>query len=149
MKQREDRTRCSDGARRQRQRWSTALVILVAALSLGTPPALSGEAVKEGPPTASMGRARPLDVVKASVSRVLAIVQPPYVVASDGGQRRMDLRRVAQGLFDLNEMARRPSLEGSLGPGARGVHPALHGPAGAFLSDDHRELRRGEDHLPG
>ena len=81
-------------------------MVLVAAVSLGTPPALSGEAVKEGPPTAGAGRARPLDVVKASVSRVRAIVQQPYVVASDGGQRRMDIRRVAQGLFDFNEMAR-------------------------------------------
>jgi phospholipid transport system substrate-binding protein len=104
MKPREDRTRCGDGARRRR--WSTALVVLVAAVSLGTPPALSGEAVKEEPPTESAGRARPLDVVKASVSRVLAIVQPPYVVASDGGQRRTAIRRVAQGLFDFNEMAR-------------------------------------------
>ena len=48
----------------------------------------------------------PLDLVKASVSRVLAIVQSSRVVASDGRQRGTEIRRAAQGLFDFKEMAR-------------------------------------------
>jgi phospholipid transport system substrate-binding protein len=48
----------------------------------------------------------PLELVKASVFRVLAIVESPRVVASDDGQRRTEILRVAQGLFDFNEMAR-------------------------------------------
>ena len=55
-----------------------ALVILVAAVSLGTQPALSGAAVQSGDavqdvqPSAIAGRVRPLDLVKSSVSQVLA-----------------------------------------------------------------------------
>jgi len=48
----------------------------------------------------------PLELVKATVSRVIAIVQAPRAVASDGRQRRAEIRRVAQGLFDFREMAR-------------------------------------------
>ena len=48
----------------------------------------------------------PLDLVKATVSRVLAIVQAPRVIANDGRQRRAEIRRAAQGLFDFREMAR-------------------------------------------
>ena len=76
-----------------------ALAILMVALAVGTYPA-------GAPPKAAADQTGPLDLVKASVSRVLAIVQSPRVVASDGGQRRTDIRRVAQGLFDFNEMAR-------------------------------------------
>ena len=76
-----------------------ALVISVMALVIGTHPA-------GAQPKAAGDRSGPLDLVKASVSRVLAIVQSPRVVASDDRQRRTDIRRVAQGLFDFNEMAR-------------------------------------------
>jgi len=75
------------------------LAILMVALAIGAHPA-------GAQPKAAADRTGPLDLVKASVSRVLAIVQPPRIVVSDGGQRRTDIRRVAQGLFDFNEMAR-------------------------------------------
>jgi phospholipid transport system substrate-binding protein len=69
------------------------------ALAIGTHPA-------GAQPKAAADQTEPLDLVKASVSQVLALVQSPHVVVSDGGQRRTDIRRVAQGLFDFNEMAR-------------------------------------------
>ena len=74
-------------------------VILMAALAIGPHPA-------GAQPKVAADQTGPLNLVKASVSRVLAIVQSPHVVVSDGGQRRTDIRRVAHGLFDFNEMAR-------------------------------------------
>ncbi len=76
-----------------------ALAISMMVLGMGTHPA-------GAQPKAAADQTGPLDLVKASVSRVLAIVQSPRVVVSDGGQRRTEIRRVAQGLFDFNEMAR-------------------------------------------
>lgn len=76
-----------------------ALAILTAALTIGTHPAGSQPKVAPGP-------TGPLDLVRTSVAQVLEIVQAPRVVASDGGQRRVDIRRVARGLFDFDEMAR-------------------------------------------
>lgn len=82
-----------------RRAHAVALAIVMAALTIGTHPAGSQ-------PKAAVDRAGPLDLVRTSVIRVLAIVQAPRVVASDGGQRRADIRRVARGLFDFDEMAR-------------------------------------------
>jgi phospholipid transport system substrate-binding protein len=76
-----------------------ARAILMVTLAIGTHPA-------GAQPKAAADQTGPLDLVKASVSRGLAIVQSPHVVASDGGQRRTDIRRVAPRLFDFNEMAR-------------------------------------------
>ena len=67
-----------------------ALVILVAVVSLGPQPALSGDAVKDVPPTATAGRVRPVDLVKASVSQVLAVAQSRTAVrrrAASSGPR--------------------------------------------------------------
>ena len=76
-----------------------ALAILMAALTVGMHPAGSQ-------PKAAPDPTGPLDLVRTSVVRVLAIVQAPRVAASDGGQRRAGIRRVARGLFDFDEMAR-------------------------------------------
>ena len=77
-----------------------ALAILMAALTVGTHPAAAQ-------PKAAADQTGPLDLVRTSVLRVLAIVQaPPRVAASEGRQRRADIRRVARGLFDFDEMAR-------------------------------------------
>ena len=51
------------------------------------------------------GRVRPLDIVKASVERVLAVVQSSPTAVSEG-RRRSDIRQVADGLFDFKEMGR-------------------------------------------
>jgi phospholipid transport system substrate-binding protein len=90
---------------RELGRWSILLVILVAAVSLGPQPALPGDAVKDGP-SMTVGRVRPLDLVKASVSQVLAAAQSRPAGSRESGQRRAEIRRVADGLFDFKEMAR-------------------------------------------
>lgn len=75
------------------------LAIAVAALVLGTHAAPAGGAVK----SASSGVVGPLDLVKSSVSRVIEIVQSP----AEGAQRRAEVRKVVEALFDFNEMSRR------------------------------------------
>ena len=75
-----------------------ALVMLMVAFSTGAHPAAAQPKAAD--------QTAPLDLVKATVSRVLAIVQAPRVIASDGRQRRTEIRRAAQGLFDFREMAR-------------------------------------------
>jgi phospholipid transport system substrate-binding protein len=104
MKPLGDRTRGSDSARLRR--CGAALVILVAAVSLGTLPARSGDAVQDVQPSAIAARVRPLDLIKSSVSQVLAAVQSQKAARSESGSRRAEIRRVAEGLFDFNEMAR-------------------------------------------
>ncbi|HJR03214.1 MAG TPA: ABC transporter substrate-binding protein [Methylomirabilota bacterium] len=73
-------------------------IVMMGALVTGAPAGAQ-------PPKAAE-QTGPLELVKATVSRVLAIVQAPRVVANDGRQRRADIRRAAQGLFDFREMAR-------------------------------------------
>ena len=75
------------------------MLLPTAALAIGAPPA--GAQAKVG--TDQTG---PLELVRASVFRVLAIVQGPRPIAIGSGQRRAEIRRVAQGLFDFDEMAR-------------------------------------------
>jgi phospholipid transport system substrate-binding protein len=75
-----------------------ALAMLMVAFSTGAHPAAAQPKAAD--------QTAPLDLVKATVSRVLAIVQAPRVIASDGRQRRAEIRRAAQGLFDFREMAR-------------------------------------------
>jgi phospholipid transport system substrate-binding protein len=104
MKPLEDRTRWSDGA--QRQRWGVALAIVVAAVSLGTQPVISADAAQDAQPSAITGRVRPLDFVKSSVLQVLAAVRSRPATSSESAQRRAEIRRVADGFFDFNEMAR-------------------------------------------
>jgi phospholipid transport system substrate-binding protein len=83
-----------------------ALVILVATVPLGTQPASSGDAVQAVQPSAIAGRVRPVDLVKSSVSQVLAAVQSQAAGGSESARHRAEIRRVADGLFDFNEMAR-------------------------------------------
>jgi len=72
---------------------------MMAALAIGAQAA-------DAQPKAVADQTGPLERVRTSVSRVLTIVQAPHAVASGGGQRRAEIRRIAQGLFDFNEMAR-------------------------------------------
>src|SRR5260370_38962318 len=74
-------------------------ILTVAALASGARPA-------GAQPKVAAEQTGPLEVVRASVSRVLTIVQAPHPVASGGSQRRAEIRRIAQGLFDFDEMAR-------------------------------------------
>lgn len=77
-------------------RW--ALAVLLAVVGSGAAPAHAREPEKSG-------GARPLDLVKSSVDRVLVAVQSSPTPASDG-RRRADIRQVAAGLFDFKEMGR-------------------------------------------
>jgi len=62
---------------------------MAAALAIGMRPAAAQPKVVADP-------AGPLELVRASVARVLSIVQAPNAVSSGGGQRRTEIRRVAQ-----------------------------------------------------
>jgi phospholipid transport system substrate-binding protein len=83
--------------------WALAAVLLT--LSSVGPLAQAQEREKAAPPAREPGRARPIDVVKATVDRVLAVVQSSPAPVSEG-RRRSDIRQLAAGLFDFEEMAR-------------------------------------------
>jgi phospholipid transport system substrate-binding protein len=89
--------------RRFAVRRPSALVALVLALNLVSVEVVHG--AQPGDDTGSTaGSLRPIDLVKLSVSRVLAIAQSPPTGSED---RRTGIRRVAHDLFAFNEMARR------------------------------------------
>lgn len=83
--------------------WTLAILLL--ALSSVAPLAPAQEREKAAPPARDPGRTGPLDLVKASVDRVLAIVQSSPTTVSEG-RRRSDIRQLADGLFDFKEMGR-------------------------------------------
>lgn len=99
-----DRTRPDDGV--ARRRWGAMLVILVAAVLLDTASLRAADVRRDGPPSVMEGRAGPLEVVRSSVSQVLATVHSRRAGRSESGPRRAEIRRVADGLFDFEEMAR-------------------------------------------
>ena len=81
-----------------------ALIAAVAALILGALPALGQDAVKDAPSTPPVvSPLGPLALVQASVTQALAIAQSQ----ADDAQRRIEMRRVGEALFDFNEMGRR------------------------------------------
>jgi phospholipid transport system substrate-binding protein len=80
-----------------------ALVAAVTTLILGTLPARAQDAVKDAPsPPPVISQPGPLELVKGSVARALAIAQLP-----DAAQRRVEIRQVGEALFDFTEMSRR------------------------------------------
>ena len=83
----------------------SALALLFLALSSVAPLAHAQEREKAASPAPELGRARPIDLVKTSVDRVLAIVQASPTPVSEG-RRRSDIRQLADGLFDFKEMGR-------------------------------------------
>ena len=79
-------------------------LMIAAALASGSPPALAqsvaAQSVAKDTEFSSLAaHQQPLDVVKSSVTRMLA--------AAGSGQQRVEARRVAQELFDFDEMCRR------------------------------------------
>jgi phospholipid transport system substrate-binding protein len=86
-----------------KSRWVLAVLLLV--LSSAAPLAHAQEREKAAPPAREPGRTRPIDLVKTSVDRVLAIVQASPTTVSEG-RRRSDIRQLADGLFDFKEMGR-------------------------------------------
>ena len=84
----------------------SALVALVLALDFGSVAVV--HAAQAGDETGSTaGSLRPLDLVKSSVSRVLALAQSSPAGIAGSEDRRTGIRRVAHDLFAFNEMARR------------------------------------------
>jgi ABC-type transporter MlaC component len=84
----------------------SALVALVLALDFGSVAVV--HAAQAGDETGSTaGSLRPLDLVKSSVSRVLALAQSSPAGNAGSEDRRTGIRRVAHDLFAFNEMARR------------------------------------------
>jgi ABC-type transporter MlaC component len=84
----------------------SALVALVLALNLGSVAVTHG--AQRGDDTGSTaGSLRPLDLVKSSVSRVIAMAQSPPAGITGSEDRRTGIRRVAHDLFAFSEMARR------------------------------------------
>jgi len=79
-------------------------VLLVALASVVTL-AQAQDPQKAGPSAREPGRARPIDLVKSSVDRVLAVVQSSPAAMSEG-RRRTEIRQLADGLFDFKEMGR-------------------------------------------
>jgi phospholipid transport system substrate-binding protein len=74
-------------------------LIVVGALASGSLPALAQSTATATELNQAAAPPPPLDVVKSSVTRVLA--------AGGGGQQRVEARRVAEELFDFDEMCRR------------------------------------------
>jgi hypothetical protein len=84
----------------------SSLVVLALALNFGSVALVHG--AQRGDDTGSFaGSLRPLDLVRSSVSRVLAIAQSPPAGITGSEDRRTGIRRVAHDLFAFDEMARR------------------------------------------
>lgn len=83
-----------------------ALVVLVLALSFDGVGVVHG-AQRGDDNGSSAGSLRPIDLVKSSISRVLAMAQSPPAGITGGEDRRAGIRRIAHELFAFNEMARR------------------------------------------
>lgn len=84
----------------------SALAVLVLALNFGSVAFAHGAQRGDGTGSTA-GSLRPLDVVRSSVSRVLAIAQSPPAGVAGSEDRRTGIRRIAHDLFAFDEMARR------------------------------------------
>ncbi|MDP2703340.1 MAG: ABC transporter substrate-binding protein [Candidatus Rokubacteria bacterium] len=85
----------------------SGLVALVTALALGAPPAIAQTGVKEAQPQPAVAHLGPLELVKSSLSRVLAVVQSQSASATQAGKRRAEIRQAAVEMFDFDDMSRR------------------------------------------
>ncbi len=86
----------------RRLRWLSVLLVLAAALA-SRYPALAQTATTEAEDSSAAAHPRPLDLLKSSITRVLA--------ANGTSQQRVEARRVAAELFDFDEMCRRMLAE--------------------------------------
>jgi phospholipid transport system substrate-binding protein len=78
-------------------------VMLAAALAFASLPAAAQSPAGNTGANSPVAQPQPLDVVKSSITRVLA--------ANGNGQQRVEVRRAAEELFDFDEMARRVLAE--------------------------------------
>jgi phospholipid transport system substrate-binding protein len=85
-------------------RWLSVSLVLAVALASGRLPAQAQSATPEVVDTKTeVAQSGPLDLVKSSITRVLA--------ANGSGQQRAEARRIAAELFDFDEMCRRMLAE--------------------------------------
>jgi phospholipid transport system substrate-binding protein len=84
----------------------SGLVALVTALALGASPAIAQTEVKVAQPLPAVSHLGPLELVKASLSRVVAIVQSQSASATQAGMRRAEIRQAAVEMFDFDDMSR-------------------------------------------
>ena len=87
----------------QRRSQLSAVVALVAALAFVPCPALAEDSAHRPGPEATDAPRRPLNVVSGSVARVQAIAR----AQSAGFTETSEIRRIAEDLFDFDDMARR------------------------------------------
>jgi phospholipid transport system substrate-binding protein len=87
-------------------RRGSTLVVVILAVNLGSVAFVHG-APRVDDTGSAAGLLQPLDVVRSSVSRVLAIAQSPPEGIPGAEDQRARIRRVAHDLFAFNEMARR------------------------------------------
>jgi len=92
---------------RRHGRRFAALVAIAAVIPFGVAAGLAQPTRAEAQPASTPNGSGPLNVVTASVSRVLTIVRSLPADATDGGQRRAEIRQAAVALFDFDEMSRR------------------------------------------
>lgn len=97
------------GANARALRWSALLAIVAIAATAHLVAAENAVSASRDA-SAATGR-RPIDLVKASVTRVVAVVQSQPSGTPLSAARRAQIRRIAEDLFDFDEMARR-----ALGP---------------------------------
>jgi phospholipid transport system substrate-binding protein len=84
-------------------RWLSVPLMLTVALASAWLPALAQSATTEAEAKTVAVQSGPLDLVKSSITRVLA--------ANGSGQQRAEARRMAAELFDYDEMCRRMLAE--------------------------------------
>jgi phospholipid transport system substrate-binding protein len=84
----------------------SALLAIVSVLST-THPAAADNAASTSRNEAATTERRPIDLVRASVTRVVTVVQSQPAGATLSAPRRAQIRRIAEELFDFDEMARR------------------------------------------
>lgn len=87
----------------------SALLAIVAVVSITHPAAAekAENAVSASRNESATTERRPIELVRASVTRVVAIVQSQPAGATLSAPRRAQIRRIAEELFDFDEMARR------------------------------------------
>jgi len=95
-----------EAIRRPAVRRGSVVVGLMLALNLGSVALVQG-AQRVDDTGSTAGPLSPLDVVRSSVSRVLAIAQASPAGTTGSEDQRVRIRRVAHDLFAFNEMARR------------------------------------------
>jgi phospholipid transport system substrate-binding protein len=95
------------------------LVILVLVLSVAGPGFRDKTAPGDGAALSADPAIRPLDVVTSSVSRGLASLRSPRVGFNTGEERRAEIGRAADDLFNVGDIARRALAQHWKGLGPR------------------------------